>query len=140
MVIEIWLYFAIFMYWFSTALTEGWKWRVSKGIADNCPLITVKSYHVWRIVTTLSVIIAVIFPVIAVINELSVTYNIQSLFSWTVFSWLFYERLMRYVDMMDIMGKAEDFKILNFTISRASPKTEVIVIAISLIYSIISFF
>lgn len=51
---------ATLMFWFSIALTEGWKWRMDYGRPDNNSLINYKNYHVWRAVTTASFVIAIL--------------------------------------------------------------------------------
>jgi hypothetical protein len=78
-------------FWFSLAVTEGWKWRVDAGRPDDNWLVVYHSYHLWRSLTTLSVVALILM------SPGNVLPTLLALLS----GWSLYERTMSYVEHDD---------------------------------------
>lgn len=122
--LEILLLLTTASFYISISVTEGWKWRMSKGREDNHPWVTYRTYHVWRGVTNISFILATV--------AFLVPYGIGLtpraflfLFLANVGSWMAYERCMSYVQDDSFLVKREDFHVLGRTFPRPAPIVEV---------------
>ena len=124
MLLEVLLSATVFLFWISISLTEGWKWRMDDNIDDNNSLITYKSYHFWRALTTFSWLSAVVL--VAFINT-EIKHVLINFVLSNVAAWILYERMMSFAQFDDFMRKKPKFHIFGIYIKRPPPIAEVIV-------------
>lgn len=111
----------IMVFWFSIALTEGWNWRMDRmhvhkeeGVEDNNKLITYHNYHIWRAVTTASVILLI---VVAGFMDFSFKNVLTTIFA-NGLGWIIYERAMSFASHDDVGHKKDEFHIIGIHIKR----------------------
>lgn len=117
----------VLAFWASVAATEGWKWRQNDGKPDNSKIVTWNSYHIWRIVTTASFLLA--------------PFTIHSMPSFLLanaIGWLVYERVMSLVEYDAILYKRPEFHLVDKVwFKRPKPIVEVYtIVVLSLLYAV----
>lgn len=127
----------IFSFWFSTGLTEGWKWRVLSGKPDSNPLIKEGSYHIWRLVTNVSIVLAVLGGMLTGLSFDSIVIS-AAIF---VFGWALYEHAISFVEHGDPSAKRPPFRLLGKEYPRLQPRTifKILVITLILLYAYLGY-
>jgi hypothetical protein len=126
---------SLLAFWISSGFIEGWKWRLGDGKVDNHPLINVHSYHTWRAVTNIGVLLLV--PETLLLLHFLDSYLLVTWLSFVsyVIGWELYERIIGYVQYNNPFVKRPDFFFINKHYPRPPVAVEMAIVAILIIIS-----
>lgn len=109
---------SILLFWASSGVVEGWKWRTASGKSDDNPIINTANYHTHRLYTNMSVCFLIISAV-GFFNGIGV-YLLGN---------IIYEMLISYVEHGKLLVQRPPFHIFGRVYARPKPLIFYLVIA-----------
>ena len=122
----------VISFWVSTGLTEGWNWRIKMGKADTHPAIKDGSYHLWRLLTNASLPLVILGSALYSGSPADLVSHAVVPF---LIGWLWYERLISWVQFDDSTYHRPPFRLLGKEYPR--PKLDTVAFIIYVICALV---